>query len=177
MKNEFILKKYSTVQGLECFPSNNDEELLQAMPVDWWMQHPTTNLLLADLVHRCNPDIIADPTTIAPGQTSESMHDITHDNTAARRERDRIVENHGTERQRIEDSMISSKAKLMAQTVDSGEIDQVKEQLNLFAQFKESYIKVRDWVNGGQGQMDYNQTVHDLLSKLPFMKKHHHDGS
>ena len=141
------------------------------------MQHSTTNLLLAVLVHRCNPDIIADPTTIGPGQTRASMRDITSDNTAARRERDKIAENHGTERQRAEDSMMSSKAKLMSQTVDSGQIDQVKEQLNLFAQFKESYINVWDRVNGGQGQADFDQTAHDLLSELPFMKKRCHDGS
>jgi hypothetical protein len=53
------------------------------------------------------------------------MRDIARDNTAARRKRDKIVENHGTERQRAEDSMMSSKAKLMAQTFDSGQIDQV----------------------------------------------------
>ena len=176
MKNDFILNKYSAAQGLEYVPLNNDEELLRDIPVDWWMRYSTTNLLLAVLVHRCNPDIIADPTTIGPGQTRASMRDITRDNTAARRERDKIAENHGTERQRAEDSMMSSKAKLMAQTVDSGQIDQVKEQLNLFAQFKELHINVRDQGNGGQGQADFDQAAHDLLSELPFMKKRRHDG-
>lgn len=176
MKNEFIMKKYSESQGLEYVPSNNDEELLEAVPVEWWMRHSTTNLLLAVLVHRCNPDVIADPTTLAPGPTRDAIRDMTREDTAARRERDRIVENYGTERQRAEDSMISSKAKLMAQTIDSGEIDQVKEQLNLLSQFKESFINVQDRVNSGQGQADYDQTAHDLLSELPFMKKRRREG-
>ena len=46
MKNEFIMKKFSESQGLEYVPSNNDEELLEAVPVEWWMRHSTTNLLL-----------------------------------------------------------------------------------------------------------------------------------
>ena len=144
MKNEFILKMYSRAQGLEYVPSNNnDEELLQAIPVDWLMQNSTTNLLLAILVHRCNPDIIVDPTAIALGQTHETMRDNTHDDTTARREIDRIVGNHGTECQCAENSMLSLKAKLMAQTIYFGEIDQVKEQLNLLAQFKELVDKVK----------------------------------
>ena len=67
--------------------------------------------------------------------------------------------------------MMSSKAHLMAQTVDSGIIDQVKEQMMLHQQFKDLFIHVQDQVNPGQGQMDYDQTAHDLLCELPFMKK------
>ena len=75
-----------------------------------------------------------------------------------RRERDKIVELHGTNRHRAEESMLSSKAKLMAQTVDSGTIDQVKEQLSL-------------------GEDDFDQTAHDLLSELPFLKKRRAGGN
>ena len=65
----------------------------------------------------------------------------------------------------------------MAQTIDSGAIDQVKEQLSLLAQFKESYIRVQDRVTGGKGEDDYDQTAHDLLSELPFLKKRRLDGT
>jgi hypothetical protein len=68
-------------------------------------------------------------------------------------------------------SMMTSKAQLMAQTVDSGAIDQVKEQLSLLAQFKDSFVRVQDRLTGGKGEDDYDQTAHDLLSELPFMKK------
>ena len=133
------------------------------------MLHSTTSLLLAALVHRSNPDIIADPTEIAPGQTRASLCADRHNDTAARRDRDRIIENYGTERQRAEDSMMSSKAQLMAQTIDSGTMDQVKEQLTLLTQFKDSYVSVQK-IHEGQGQADFDQTEHDLLSELPFLK-------
>jgi hypothetical protein len=54
------------------------------------------------------------------------------------------VENHGTVHQCVEQSMMSLKAQLMAQTVDSGIIDQVKEQMMLLQQFKDLYINVQD---------------------------------
>ncbi len=87
---------------------------------------------------------------------------------------ERIVANHSTEHQLVEDSMIVSKAQLMAQTIDSGTIDQVKEQL-LLAQFKDLYVNVQNRVHG-QGEADYDRTAHDLLSELPFMKKHRMNG-
>jgi hypothetical protein len=169
MKNEFILKKYHEVQGFVYAPSKNDEELMTELPEGWWMLHFTTNLLLTALVHRSNPDIIADPTEIAPGQTRASLCADRRNDTAARRDRDRIIENYGMERQRAEDSMMSSKAQLMAQTIDSGTMDQVKEQLTLLTQFKDSYVSVQK-IHEGQGQADFDQTAHDLLSELPFLK-------
>ncbi len=69
--------------------------------------------------------------------------------------------------------MMSSKAQLMARTVDSGIIDQVKEQMMLLQQFKDLFINVQDRVNPGRGQMDFDQTAHDLLCELPFIKKRH----
>ena len=140
------------------------------VPEGWWMLHSTTNLLLAALVHRSNPDIIADPTEIAPGHTRASLRADGRNDTAARKDRDRIIENYGTERQRAKDSMVSSKVQLMAQTIDSGTIDQVKEQLTLLAQFKDSYVSVQNRIHEGQGQADFDQTAHDLLSELPFLK-------
>ena len=107
----------------------------------------------------------------------ESIRTGTCEDIAARRERDRIVENHGSERQRMESSMMNSKAQLMAQTIDSGAIDHVKEQLLLLAQFKQSYIRVQDRVTGGKGEDDYDQTAHDLLSEMPFLKKRRLDGN
>ncbi len=73
--------------------------------------------------------------------------------------------------------MMNSKAQLMVQMIDSRAIDHVKEQLSLLAQFKESYIRVQDRVTGGKGENDYDQTAHDLLSELPFLKKRRLDGN
>ena len=54
------------------------------------------------------------------------------------------MKNHGTVHQRAEQSMMSSKAQLMARTVDSGIIDQVKEQMMLLQQFKDLFNNVQD---------------------------------
>jgi hypothetical protein len=170
MRNEFILKKWSAAQGTIYAPSNNDEELMLEVPDGWWLLNPTTNLLLAVLVHRCNPDVVADPTVVPTGQTRETLRNDSRKDTVERRERERIIAHHGTVRQRAEDLMLASKAQLMAQTIDSGTIDQVKEQLALLSQFKDSYVKVQNRIHG-QGEADYDQTAHDLLLELPFMKK------
>ena len=87
-----------------------------------------------------------------------------------------IVTPHGTSHQHAEESMLASKAKLMAQTVDSGTIDQVKEQLSLLSQFKDSYVKVKNRIHG-QGEDDFDETSHDLLSELPFLKKRRTEGN
>ena len=84
--------------------------------------------------------------------------------------KDKIVEMHTTARQRAEESMLQSKAELMAQSIDSRTIDQVKEQLSLLAQFKESFVKVRNGIDG-KGEETFDQNMNELLSELPFMKK------
>jgi hypothetical protein len=170
MRNEFILKKWNALQGTIYAPSNNDDELMLDVQDGWWLNHTTTNLLLAVLVHRCNPDVIADPTTVSTGQTREILRKDSQKDTVERRERDRILEHHATGRQRAEESMLESKAQLMAQTINSGTIDQVKEQLALLSQFKDSFVKVQNRIDG-KGEDDFDQTAHDLLSELPFIKK------
>jgi len=72
--------------------------------------------------------------------------------------------------------MLESKAQLMAQTIDSGTIDQVEKQLALLSQFKESFVKVQNRIDG-KGEDDFDQTAHELLLELPFMKKCCIDGA
>ncbi len=74
--------------------------------------------------------------------------------------------------------MLRTKDQLMAQSIDSGTIEQVKEQLSLLSQFKESFVKVWNGVDG-KGEEEFDNNVNDLLGELPFMKKRHTiiDGS
>ena len=118
-----------------------------------------------------NPNVVVDPTVAPSGPKRDILGEDFRNQTIKRRDRERILVNHGTEHQRGEDSMLASKAQLMAQTIDSGTIDQVKEQLLLLGQFEDSYVNVQNRIRG-QGKADYDQTAHDLLSELPFMKKH-----
>ncbi len=121
-------------------------------------------------MHRCNPDVIADPTTVRTEPTYEILRKDSQKDTVERRERDRILEHHAIGRQRAEESMLE--AQLMAQTINSGTTDQVKEQLALLSQFKDSFVKVQNHIDG-KGEDDFDQTAHDLLSELSFMKKRH----
>jgi hypothetical protein len=73
-------------------------------------------------------------------------------------------------------TMATKTKTVMAQTVDSGTIDKVKEQLSLLSQFKDSYVKVQNRIHG-QGEDDFDQTAHDLHSKLPFLKKRRVGGN
>jgi hypothetical protein len=146
------------------------------VPDGWWLFHTTTNLLLAVLVHRCNPDITDDPTTVPTGPTREFIRKESQNKILETRERDRIVEQYSTNRQRVEDSMLNLKAKLMAQTIDTGTINQIEKQLALLSQFKESFVKVQNRIHG-KGEDDFDETAHELLSELPFMKKRRIDGA
>jgi hypothetical protein len=170
MRNQFILSKWSQSNGTVYTPSNDDDDLFAEVPDGWWLLSPNTHLLLAVLVHRSNPDIIADPSNVPTGKTREIMRKDNEKDIRAQREKAKIVELHTTGRQKAEESMMTSKAQLMAQSIDSGTIDQVKEQLSLLAQFKESFVNVRNAING-KGQEEFDNNVNDLLGELPFMKK------
>jgi len=114
MRNEFILKKWNAMQGTIYAPSNNNDELMLDVQDGWWLINTTTKLLLAVLVHRCNPDVIADPTTVCTGPTREILRKDSQKDTVKKRERDCILEHHATGCQRVEESMLESKAQLMA---------------------------------------------------------------
>jgi hypothetical protein len=82
------------MQGTIYAPSNNDDELMLDVQDGWWLINTTTNLLLAVLLHRCNPDDIADPTTVRTGPTREIFCKDIQKDMVERRERDHILELH-----------------------------------------------------------------------------------
>ena len=100
---------------------------MSEVPDGWWLLNTTTHLLLAVLVHRMNSDVVSDPTIAPTGPTCDALHAEACHDTVERRVMERIVANHSTEHQLVEDSMIVSKAQLMAQTIDSGTNDQVSQ--------------------------------------------------
>jgi hypothetical protein len=55
MWNQFILLKWSEMQGTVYCPFNNDEELINEVTDGWWLLSPSTYLLLAILIHRRIP--------------------------------------------------------------------------------------------------------------------------
>ena len=77
VKNESNLTKSSVAQGTIYAPSNHHEELILEVPDRWWLLNLATNLLLAILVHRCNPDVTVDPTNVPTGPTRETLRKDT----------------------------------------------------------------------------------------------------
>ncbi len=170
MRNQFILSKWCAANGTVYVPSNDDETQLAEVEDGWWLQSSHTHLLLAVLVHRSNPDIIADPSAVPTGPTREILRKESQQDVRERRDKDKFVELHRTGRQKAEEAMLTAKAELMAQSIDSGTIEQVKEQLSLLSQFKDSFVKVRNGIDG-KGEEEFDNNVNDLLGELPFMKK------
>jgi hypothetical protein len=123
MRNEFILKKWNTAQETVYVPSNNIDELMSEVPDGWWILNTTNHLLLAVLVYRMNPDIVSNPTIAPAGPNRDISRAEACYDTVKSREMERIVANHDTKCQRVEDSMIVLKAQLMAQINDSATID------------------------------------------------------
>ncbi len=78
------------------------------------------------------------------------------------------MELHTTGRQKAEELILKTKAQLIAQSIDLGTIEQVKDQLSLLSQFKESFVKVWNGIDG-KGEEEFNNNVNDLLEELPFM--------
>jgi hypothetical protein len=111
MKNDSTLKKCLAAKEGESVTITNDNKFQDKIPDGWWMNNSSCCLLLAVFVHRTNPDpdIVSDTTAIPTETTQESICDSTDNETAARIEREKIVKNHGTVIQRLEESMMSSK--------------------------------------------------------------------
>ena len=59
---------------------------MQEMPGGWWLTHSSAHFLLAALVHKNNPDIAVDPTTVAAGGTREDQRKQVRDDRIKERE-------------------------------------------------------------------------------------------
>ncbi len=130
MWNQFILSKWSEAKGFVYIPSNDDDNQISEVDNGWWLPSPSTNLLLAVLVHRSNPDIITDPTTVPTEPTREILRTQSQNDVCEWRDNDKIVELHMTGCKQTKELMLRTKTQLMAQSIDSGMIEQEKEQLS-----------------------------------------------
>lgn len=141
------------------------------IPSGWWMSNSSCFYCLAALVHRVNPDITEDPTTVAAGGTRVELRKQLSDDrgkayVAAK-------SGPGTVRGEMEESMLVTKATLMKKTIEFQETENIREQLFLMEKFKASFVNVSNAKTGDEvdGEMEYDKNVYNLLNELPFRKK------
>ena len=94
--------------------------------------------LLAALVHKANPDVISDPTQMRQGCTRIAMKnketaEIASENKAEKNKPPTTV------CAKAEEEMFTSKARIMSQTAEIGEIDIDERQVGLLKRIKSSY--------------------------------------
>ena len=141
------------------------------IPTGWWLSNASCFYCLAALVHRVNPDITEDPTTVAAGGTRiDQRKQVANDRANAYAA---AKSGPGTIRGEMEESMLVTKATLMKKNIELQETENIKEQLLLMEKFKSSFVNVSKGTAGDDvdGEMEYDKNVYNLLDELPFRKK------
>ena len=194
VKEKFILDDYKSVMGAVSLVSvkfhchhnmlaNCDqafvnqyadaEDINNDIPTGWWLMPPTKNdkspkqshFLLAAFVHKNNPDIVSDPLDAPAGASryvvrkkiaEERSTEVAFAQTAQ-----------GSNRGKLEESMMSTKATLMKKNIELQETEGIEKQLNLMERFKSSFVNTSQ----DGGEREYDKAVRDMLDELPFMKK------
>ena len=145
----------------------DDEEIMESIPSDFFLKGeknhqngPNMRPMLAAMVHRTNPDLVSDCTSVASGQTRDKQRvtgreRIQATREAEREERARIVEMdpevRAAKKARITFGMLS---------ILKTKSDVISTHLRLWAENKESFIRIH-------GQDTYDQKIVELLGKLP----------
>lgn len=145
-----------------------EDDLRGDIPTGWWITaNKNCFYLLAALVHRNNPDIVPDPTDSAAGDTRNNIRKKVADARAEEATAAKVAPT--TNKGKLEESMMSTKAVLMEQSVSLQQIEGVKEQLMMMKEFQSSFVNMHD-------QAKYDETVCNMLSELPIMKKRKADA-
>ena len=142
------------------------------IPSGWWMSNTSCFYCLAALVHRINPDITEDPTTVAAGGTRVELRKQLSDDRGKAYVAAKSAP--GTVRAEMEESMLVTKATLMKKNIELQETENKEKQLVLMEKFKTSFINVSKNGKAGDevdGEMEYDKNVYNLLDELPFRKK------
>jgi hypothetical protein len=137
------------------------------MPQDWWLTHSSTSLLLAVLVHHGNPDLSRDPTLVAPGATRKSQRENNASDLIKHCQQAKENEIATSENGKIDEMQQEAKAALMQQAVTMGKVEEVKQQLHLIKEFKDSMDNVE--VNGDNAS-EFDKATAELLGQLPFIQ-------
>ena len=124
-----------------------------------------SHYMLAVLVHKNNADIVSDPLDAAAGATRETGRKQAAEERTTEKAIAQTAQ--GSIRGKLEESMMSTKATLMKQTIELQETEGIEKQLNLMERFKSSFVNTS--LEGGE--QEYDRAVREMLNDLPFMKK------
>ena len=138
------------------------------MPDGWWLCHPSCTVLLAVLVHKGNPDVASDPTTVVSGATRNSLREQQAEDTLKRRMQAKEIEMANSKRGKIDEKQQEAKTALMEQALSMGKVEEVKEQLHLLKEFKESITNVEE---NGEDASEFDKAANELIGQLPFMQQ------
>jgi hypothetical protein len=145
----------------------NEDNVIWETPQDWWLTHSSTSLLLAVLVHHGNPDLSRDPTLVAPGATRKSQRENNASNLIKHCQQAKENKIATSENGKIDEMQQEAKAALMQQAVTMGKVEEVKQQLHLIKEFKDSMDNVE--VNGDNAS-EFDKATAELLGQLPFIQ-------
>lgn len=154
-----------------------DQDIREDMPAGWWLAANNEKdkknnkycfYLLAALVHRNNPDVIPEATDADAGDSRAIIRKKVKDQRATDVASGKSAPQ--TTKGKIEESMMSAKAVLMQQSIELQEVQGVREQLLMMKEFKSSFVNMHNKYSG-DGDAEYDETVCDMLSALPIMKK------
>ena len=118
------------------------------IPAGWWLSNSSCFYCLAALVHRVNPDITEDPTTVEAGGTCIDQRK----ELASNRAKAYVAANSapGTVLGEMEESILVTKATLMKKNIKLQKTENIKEQLLLMEKFKPSFVNLSKSVAGDE---------------------------
>ena len=89
-------------------------------------------------MHKNNADIVSDPLDAAAGATRETGRKQAAEERTTEKAIAQTAQ--GSIRGKLEESMMSTKATLMKQTIELHETEGIEKQLNLMERFKSSFV-------------------------------------
>ena len=149
------------------------EDIIREMLDSCWLTNTKYYLILSVLVHKKKPDIATDPTKVPAGTTRSSQHQDEVVKLMKRCLQAKENEAATTKQGKIEGKQQEGKVALMEQALNMGKVEEVKEQLHLMKEFKESMDNIEA---NGDAASEFDKAAYELLLQLPFMQQRQSKG-
>ena len=136
---------------------DNDNDIIDQMPKDYWLKSDSTKFLLACMVHRMNKEIATQCSSLPAGSTRE----VQQKNAAARVAAERSAARKERKKQESEDITGQRIHNSMGQTsLIKSRNELVMTQIRMYNENKDAFVAT-------MGQEAFNAKIIELLNKLP----------